>query len=69
MVTFARTINCLFYDALHEENQTSQESISPKVPQKPNFIVILNAWTWNANCSLWTRNAIYKDFTAAMSKV
>jgi len=69
LVTFGRTINYLFYNALHEENQTSQESSSPKVPQKPNFIVILNAWTWNANCSLWTRNAIYKDFTTTMSKV
>ena len=41
----------------------------PKVPQKSNFIVILNAWTGNANCSLWTRNAMYKDFTTTTSQM
>jgi len=28
-------------------HSTSEQTIHPpKVPQKPNFIVILNAWTW-----------------------
>jgi len=41
MVTFGRTINYLLYDAIHEKNQqTSQESNPPKVPQKPNSTVI-----------------------------
>jgi len=34
-----------------------------KVPQKPIFIVSLSTWTWNANCSLWIRNVMYKSFT------
>jgi len=48
LVTFGRKIK-LFYDAIHVKNQTLQGSNPPKVPQKPNFIVILSAWTWNAN--------------------
>ena len=47
------------------KKHTSQESntyISPKFPQKPKFIVIINAWTGNANSSLWIRNVMYRDF-------
>jgi len=44
-----RTINCTLYDAIHEKKHASlvsKPTDPPKVPQKPNFIVILNAWTW-----------------------
>jgi len=40
-MTFGCTINYLLYDAIHEKNQSSQESNPPKIPQKPNFIIIL----------------------------
>ena len=40
------------YDAIHEKNTlhycSEQTTHPPKVPQKPNFIVILNTWTWIA---------------------
>jgi len=43
-----RTINRTLYAAIHEKTGvTSEQTIyPPKVPQKPNFIDILNAWTW-----------------------
>jgi len=45
----------------------------PKVPENPTFIVILNAWSWNANSSLWFRNAglcaiLYNYTTSQMWK-
>jgi len=43
-----RTISCTLYDAIHEKTRfISEQTIHPpKVPQKPNFVVILKAWTW-----------------------
>jgi len=41
----------------------------PKVRQKPNFAVILNARIWNANSYLRIRNVMYKDFTTITSQM
>ena len=41
----------------------------PRVPQRPNFRDIFNAWAWNANCSLWIRNAMYKVFSTTTSQM
>ena len=73
LVTFGHTINYLLYNAIHERNQTSQDSNPPKVPQKPNFIVILNAWTWNAKCSyeleMWCTKILQHHVTGVDSGV
>jgi len=37
-------------------------------PPMPNFIIIHNVCTWNANCSLWIRNVMYKDFATTVRR-
>ena len=69
LVKLGCMINYVLYDAIHEKKQTSHESNPLKVPQKPYFIVFLNAWTWNANCSLWIRNVMYEGITNTTSQV
>jgi len=39
----------------------------PKVPQSP-IIIIHNVCTWNANCSSWIRNVMYKDFATTVRR-
>ena len=62
-------INYPLYDAIHEKNILHIRAIhaSPKVPQSP-IIIIHNVCTWNANCCLWTRNVMYKDFATIVRR-
>ena len=49
-----KSINLVEYEGRTPQapDFTREQPIHPKVPEKPNFIVILNAWNWNPNYSL-----------------
>ena len=52
------------------KKHTSHKS-NPCIPQSspmPNFIIIHNVYTWNANCSLWNRNVMHKDFATTVRR-
>jgi len=72
-VTSGRTIKYPFYDAMHRKNRLHKRATQihpPEVPQKPNFIVILNACTWISIQIVlkWIRIVRYKKFTTPTSK-
>ena len=58
------TINCTLYDALHEKTDfTTEQTIHPpKVPQKPNFIVILKACTWKSTQTVLHELEIFPNY-------